>query len=145
MGVEFPSETKRLYGKSLGVWQMIPSASYSFTIQRYNHIPFIIKVSDDGVWTSAPLAVDEIFTGRLSVLRSEPGNVQVSYSLAGTEVLSEAKVEIRDFNNNLMATERCEEPEGVVNLYSDEIRRGCYVVSLREGGCQPDYTKVVIK
>ena len=47
MGVEFPSETKRLYGKSLGVWQMIPSASYSFTIQRYNHIPFIIKVSDD--------------------------------------------------------------------------------------------------
>lgn len=63
MGAEFPSETKRLYGKSLGVWQMIPSVSYSFTIQRYNHIPFIIKVSDDGVWTSAPLAVDEILQG----------------------------------------------------------------------------------
>jgi hypothetical protein len=145
MGAEFPSETKRLYGKSLGVWQMIPSVSYSFTIQRYNHIPFIIKVSDDGVWTSAPLAVDEIFTGRLSVLRSDPDNVQVSYSLAGTEVLSEAEVEIRDFNNNLMATERCENPEGIVNLYSNEIRQGCYVVSLREDGCQPVYIKLIIK
>ena len=83
--------------------------------------------------------------GGSQCLEANRVNVQVSYSLAGTEVLSEAKVEIRDFNNNLMATERCEEPEGVVNLYSDEIRRGCYVVSLREGGCQPVYTKVVIK
>lgn len=78
------------------------------------------------------------------MLRSDPDNVQVSYSLAGTEVLSEAEVEIRDFNNNLMATERCENPEGIVNLYSNEIRQGCYVVSLREDGCQPVYIKLIL-
>lgn len=58
---------------------------------------------------------------------------------------SDAEIEVRDFNNNLVTTEKCNEPQGTMCIYSNGIKEGYYVVSLRESGCEPVYSKMIIK
>lgn len=140
-----PSEYKRTYGTSLGCLQLFTHYPYYFVVQRYNHIPFIIKVTADGVWTSAPLVYEKSL-GFLAIVRSAPGEVEISYSLATQELMSQsdAEIEVRDFNNNLVATEKCNEPQGSMKIYSNGIKQGYYVVSLHESGCEPVYSKLII-
>lgn len=84
--------------------------------------------------------------GFLAIVRSAPGEVEISYSLATQELMSQtdAEIEVRDFNNNLVATEKCNEPQGSMKIYSNGIKQGYYVVSLHESGCEPVYSKLII-
>ena len=142
----YPNGDKRIYGTSLGCAKLFATYPIYFVVQRYNHIPFIIKITADGVWTSAPLA-NEKSIGSLEILSSAPGEVEISYSLSSQELMSQsdAEIEVRDFNNNLVATEKCNEPQGTMSIYSNGIKQGYYVVSLRESGCEPVYSKLIIK
>lgn len=131
----------RYYGSCMGRLSSTNSI-YHITIQRHNHVPFTILYRNGFIFTSAPLANSDQ-KSEMSILQSEPGLVKIAYHIP-EEMISDHLIEIRDFNNTLIASERCNDPAGEITLRSPKITQGYYVVSLSANGQEPLHIKTII-
>ena len=83
-----------------------------------------------------------------SVKQTSPDSMDVEYSFGAEEdidYIPEGTIYVRDFSNNVLATERINEANGSVTLSSPAITPGIYVVSLETALGEIQYHKILIK
>lgn len=124
---------------------------FHITILRHNKIPFTFDVAN-GVVKASGAYVNDVSTLAQPAIRSvkqtSPDSMDVEYSFGAEEdidYIPEGTIYVRDFSNNVLATERINEANGSVTLSSPAITPGIYVVSLETALGEIQYHKILIK